>query len=106
MPLPEHKLATFQGLLISISGLSGREKGRLADVIARGGGSTSGELNKHCTHLVCKTATGDKWKCAHPVYDLTFRMLVKALPAGGKWMTPAKPRIVAAESGGPAKPVV
>ena len=64
MPLPEHRLATFQGLLVSMSGLSAREKQRLGDVIAQGGGRTSGELNKHCTHLVCKTATGDKWKCA------------------------------------------
>ncbi len=66
MPLPEHKLPTFQGLLVSMSGLSGREKARLADVIEKGGGRSSGELNKHCTHLVCKTATGDKWKCARP----------------------------------------
>jgi hypothetical protein len=66
-PWKEHKLPPFQGLLVSMSGLARREKARLAEVLARGGGRTSGELNKNCTHLVCKTASGDKHKCAVPV---------------------------------------
>ena len=64
--MKEHKLPPFQGLLVSMSGLARREKARLAEVVARGGGKTSGELNKNCTHLVCKTASGDKHKYVSP----------------------------------------
>ena len=66
-PLEKHRLKAFQGLTISLSGLTVHEKRAYGNLITSHGGVNSPELTKGCSHLVCKTATGEKYKCAtHP----------------------------------------
>lgn len=59
-----YQLRPFTGLLICVTGLPQEERDKCEYTVKALGGTYSKDLFRHCTHLLCKQPTGDKYKHA------------------------------------------
>lgn len=64
VPQESYKVLPFSGLMICVTRIPADERKEMEKLIVQNGGKYSPELTKKCTHLICDTPEGDKFKVA------------------------------------------
>ncbi|XP_022896632.1 DNA topoisomerase 2-binding protein 1 isoform X2 [Olea europaea var. sylvestris] len=64
VPQESYRVLPFSGLTICVSGIPADERRQMEKLVVQNGGKYSAELTKRCTHLICLTPEGDKYKVA------------------------------------------
>ncbi|XP_060217466.1 uncharacterized protein LOC132644845 isoform X1 [Lycium barbarum] len=64
VPQDSFKVLPFSGLTICVTRIPGDERKEMEKIILQNGGKYSPELTKKCSHLICDTPEGDKYKVA------------------------------------------
>lgn len=64
VPQESYKVLPFSGLMICVTRIPADERKEMEKLIVQNGGKYSPELTKKCTHLICDTPEGDKYKVA------------------------------------------
>lgn len=64
VPQESYKVLPFSGLMICVTRIPADDRKEMEKLIVQNGGKYSPELTKKCTHLICDTPEGDKYKVA------------------------------------------